>query len=254
MPFNPLKPSVAEVNPTAEFFMQRCLQLADWGAGYTAPNPLVGALLVHENRVIGEGYHLQYGQAHAEVNCLQSVKPGDRHLIPFSTLFVSLEPCCHFGKTAPCTDLILREKIPKVVVGSRDPFPSVNGKGMEKLEARGVEVVFPVLEGLAKEKNRRFFTYHEQKRPYVILKWAESSNHHISSLDGRVLISNNLTNRLVHKWRTEEAAILVGTQTALLDNPALTARFWPGVKLNGSFSTRPCRYCTSVETETPTST
>jgi diaminohydroxyphosphoribosylaminopyrimidine deaminase/5-amino-6-(5-phosphoribosylamino)uracil reductase len=209
--------------------MQRCLQLADLGAGYTAPNPLVGALLVHHGRIIGEGSHLQYGAAHAEVNCLRSVKSGDRPLIPFSTLYVSLEPCCHFGKTPPCTDLILREQIPHVVIGCRDPFPLVDGKGIEKLLAAGVKVDYPLQEDQAKEKNRRFFTFHQKRRPYIILKWAESANHKMAgNSSGRIHISNIWTNRLVHKWRTEEAGIVVGTNTALMDNPELNARLWPG--------------------------
>jgi diaminohydroxyphosphoribosylaminopyrimidine deaminase / 5-amino-6-(5-phosphoribosylamino)uracil reductase len=228
MPSPSLKRSVVDGEPSHEDFIQRCLQLADLGAGYTAPNPLVGALLVHRGRIIGEGYHQLYGEAHAEVNCLQSVLPGDRQYISSSTLYVSLEPCCHFGKTPPCTDLILREKIPHVVIGCRDPFPLVNGKGIEQLRAAGVRVDFPVLEDLAREKNRRFFTFHEWKRPYVVLKWAESANHKMGSPSGRQLISNNWSNRLVHKWRTEEAGILVGTNTALIDDPELTARLWPG--------------------------
>ncbi len=213
----------------AEAFMHRCLQLAALGAGYTAPNPLVGAILVHDGRIIGEGYHAHYGEAHAEVNCIQSVKAADRSLISSATLFVSLEPCCHYGKTPPCTDLILREKIPKVVIACRDPFPMVNGKGMEKLQANGVIIEYPVLENQAKEMNRRFFTFHEKKRPYIILKWAESANRMIAGDRGkRIQISNPYSNRLVHKWRSEEAGILVGTNTALLDNPELTTRLWPG--------------------------
>jgi diaminohydroxyphosphoribosylaminopyrimidine deaminase / 5-amino-6-(5-phosphoribosylamino)uracil reductase len=221
-------PPVIAGEPSADHFIQRCLQLADLGVGYTAPNPLVGAVLVHGGRIIGEGYHRQYGEAHAEVNCLQSVLASDRPLIPVSTLYVSLEPCCHFGKTPPCTELILREKIPHVVIGCRDPFPLVNGKGIERLLAAGVKVDFPVLEQMAEEKNRRFLTFHRQMRPYVILKWAESANHKIASETGRQLISNQWSNRLVHKWRSEEAGILIGTNTALLDNPVLTARLWPG--------------------------
>lgn len=223
-PFPEIKEDVSH-----EFFMQRCLQLADLGAGYTAPNPLVGAILVHQGRIIGEGYHQQYGEAHAEVNCLNAVQSGDRPLIPFSTLYVSLEPCCHFGKTPPCTDLILREQIPRVVIGCRDPFPMVAGKGIEQLQAGGVQVIFPVLENQSLEKNRRFVTFHQQKRPYIVLKWAESANHKIAhSGGGHFRISNDWSNRLVHKWRTEEAGILVGTNTALLDNPQLSARLWPG--------------------------
>jgi len=223
-PFPEIKEDISH-----EFFMQRCLQLADLGAGYTAPNPLVGAILVHQGRIIGEGYHQQYGEAHAEVNCLNDVQPDDRPLIPFSTMYVSLEPCCHFGKTPPCSDLILREQIPRVVIGCRDPFPMVAGKGIEKLQAGGVQVIFPLLENQSLEKNRRFITFHEKKRPYVVLKWAESANHKIAhSGGGHFRISNDWSNRLVHKWRTEEAGILIGTNTAFLDNPELTARLWPG--------------------------
>jgi diaminohydroxyphosphoribosylaminopyrimidine deaminase / 5-amino-6-(5-phosphoribosylamino)uracil reductase len=213
----------------AEQYMQRCLELASWGSGYTAPNPLVGSLLVHQGRIIGEGYHKKYGESHAEVNCINSVEPKDKPLIPLSTLYVSLEPCCHYGKTPPCTDLIIAEKIPKVVIGCRDPFAAVDGKGIEKLLGTGVEVIYPVLEESAKKLNRRFFTFHQQRRPFVILKWAESANQKISGVNGsRIQISNKFSDRLVHKWRSEEAGILVGTQTALLDNPTLTTRLWPG--------------------------
>jgi len=210
-------------------FMQRCLQLAELGAGSTAPNPMVGAVLVHNGIIIGEGYHEIYGGPHAEVNCLLAVKADDRSLIPESTLYVSLEPCIHHGKTPPCADLIIREKIPRVVIGCRDPFREANGKGIEKLIANGVNVEFPVLEELAIEKNRRFLTFHQLKRPYIILKWVESSNHKIGGKSGgRIQISNQYSNRLVHKWRSEEAGILIGTKTALLDNPELTTRLWEG--------------------------
>src|ERR1700676_4978163 len=210
-------------NPSHAVFMHRCLKLADLGAGYTAPNPMVGAILVHEGRIIGEGYHEKYGGPHAEVNCVQSVKPGDREWIPFSTMYVSLEPCSHFGKTPPCTDLIIREKIPKLVIGCRDPFREVNGKGIERLFANRVKIDYPVLEDLSIKKNRRFFTFHLQKRPYVILKWAQSGNHKMSGeTNQRIRISNSWSNRLVHKWRSEEAGILIGTTTALVDNPELT--------------------------------
>ena len=216
-------------NEQKVFFMKRCLHLAGLGSGFTAPNPMVGAVLVHEGRIIGEGYHREYGQAHAEVNCLLSVKNEDRALIPDSILFVSLEPCVHHGKTPPCTDLIIREKISKVVIGCRDPFAEVNGKGIEKLQAHGVRVEYPFLEELSKEKNRRFFTFHQKKRPWIILKWAQSVNHKIAAKSGsRIQISNDYSNRLVHKWRTEEAGILIGTNTALSDNPELTPRLWPG--------------------------
>ena len=214
---------------SAEVYMQRCLQLADLGSGYTAPNPLVGAVLVHDGRIIGEGYHARYGGPHAEVNCVQSVGFSDRPLIPASTLYVSLEPCCHFGKTPPCTDLIIREKIPRVVIGCRDPFSKVNGKGIEILLAHGVMVEYPVLEDLSIKKNRRFFTFHQHNRPYILLKWAQSANHKMGGAnERRIRISNEYSNRLVHKWRTGEAGILIGTNTALQDDPELTARLWPG--------------------------
>ena len=212
-----------------DIFMERCLKLAGLGAGYTSPNPLVGAVLVHEGRIIGEGYHQQYGGPHAEVNCIGSVRDADRSLISNSSLYVSLEPCVHHGKTPPCTDLILREKIPRVVIGCRDPFSEVNGKGIEKLMAHGVQVDYPVLNERSIELNRRFITFHQQKRPYIILKWAQSANHKMAGVTGkREKISNDYSNRLVHKWRSEEAGILVGTNTALLDNPELTVRLWEG--------------------------
>jgi diaminohydroxyphosphoribosylaminopyrimidine deaminase / 5-amino-6-(5-phosphoribosylamino)uracil reductase len=212
-----------------DIFMERCLKLAELGAGYTSPNPLVGAVLVHEGSIIGEGYHKEYGGPHAEVNCINSVRDTDRSLIPHSSLYVSLEPCVHHGKTPPCTDLILREKIPRVVIGCRDPFSEVNGKGIEKLSAHGVQVDYPVLNEKSKELNRRFLTFHQQKRPYIILKWAQSANHKMAGVTGkREMISNNYSNRLVHKWRSEEAGILVGTNTALIDNPELTVRLWDG--------------------------
>lgn len=211
-------------------YMHRCLELAALGSGYTAPNPMVGAVLVHEGRIIGEGYHKKYGEAHAEVNCIDSVHKNDLRYIDRSTLYVSLEPCAHFGKTPPCSDLIIQQQIPHVVIGCRDPFPEVNGKGIEKLLAAGVKVETGVLEKECRELNKRFFTFHTKHRPYIVLKWAETGNGKIAS-DGeeRLLISNEHTNRLVHKWRSEEAAILIGTNTALFDDPALTVRNWPGV-------------------------
>jgi len=222
--------------------MHRCLQLAEEGAGYVAPNPMVGAILVHENKIISEGYHQQYGGPHAEVNCINSVKKEDRSLIAQSTLYVSLEPCAHFGKTPPCTDLIIANKIPGVVIGCRDPFKEVFGKGIEKLEAAGVNVVYGILEKECQQLNKRFFTFHTQHRPYIILKWAETADGFIStspkpspkerayeqSAIKRLFISNDQTNRLVHKWRSEEASILIGTNTALLDDPELRTRYWNG--------------------------
>ena len=209
--------------------MQRCLQLAAMGAGQVAPNPMVGAVLVYNARIIGEGYHQKYGEAHAEVNCINSVASADIELIAKSTLYVSLEPCVHFGKTPPCADLIIKNKIPNVVIGCRDSFAAVDGKGIERLKAAGVHIILGILENECQELNKRFFTFHEKQRPYIILKWAQSNDgkigaHHSSNLK----ISNEFTDRLVHQWRTEEAAILVGTNTAGLDDPSLTARLWPG--------------------------
>ncbi|MBK6633620.1 MAG: bifunctional diaminohydroxyphosphoribosylaminopyrimidine deaminase/5-amino-6-(5-phosphoribosylamino)uracil reductase RibD [Chitinophagaceae bacterium] len=209
--------------------MQRCLQLAILGAGNTAPNPMVGAVLVHAGKIIGEGYHQQYGGPHAEVNCINSVADADKDLIEKSTLYVSLEPCSHFGKTPPCTDLVIANKIPEVVIGCRDSFAAVDGKGIERLMAAGIQVNVGILEKECRELNKRFFTFHEKHRPYIILKWAQSSDGKIAARGAdRIFISNEITNRLVHQWRTEEAAILVGTNTVLLDDPALTARLWPG--------------------------
>lgn len=212
-----------------EIYMYRCLELAQLGAGNVAPNPMVGAVLVYNDRIIGEGYHQQYGKAHAEPNCIASVKDEDKHLIDKSTLYVSLEPCAHFGKTPPCADLIVEKKIPKVIVGCRDPFVQVNGKGIEKLKAAGVEVELGILENECKELNKRFFTFHTQHRPYVILKWAQTFDGKIANEDySRIQISNEHTNRIVHKWRSEEMAIAVGTNTALFDDPELTTRLSPG--------------------------
>lgn len=210
--------------------MQRCIELARKGAGAVAPNPMVGAVLVHNDVIIGEGWHQRYGEAHAEVNCVgQAVQNGQTGKLQQSTLYVSLEPCAHFGKTPPCSDLIIKHKIPKVVIGCRDPFEEVNGKGIEKLRAAGVEVIVDILKEECIELNKRFFTFHQQHRPYIILKWAQTKNGIIGSVtEDRLLISNEITNRLVHQWRSEEAAILVGTNTALKDDPQLTNRYWPG--------------------------
>ena len=214
--------------------MYRCLQLAKLAAGYTAPNPMVGAVLVHSDRIIGEGYHKMYGAAHAEVNCIDSIGRDEKGLIAESTLYVSLEPCAHFGKTPPCTDLIIRSGIRKCIIACRDPFMEVNGKGIEKLVHAGVHVETGILEKEAIELNRRFFTFHTKHRPYVILKWAQTADSIIGTEAGsngdfeRLLISNEYANRLTHQWRSSEAAIIVGTNTALQDNPALTTRLWPG--------------------------
>lgn len=212
-----------------EYYMQRCLELAQKGAGYVAPNPMVGAVLVYDERIIGEGYHQKYGEAHAEVNCIASVKEEDKRFISRSMLYVSLEPCSHYGKTPPCADLIIKNKIPRVIVGCRDPFIEVDGKGIEKLKAAGINVELGILEDECKELNKRFFTFHTQHRPYIILKWAQTADKKIASNGNeRLLISNEYSNRLVHKWRSEEASILIGTNTALLDDPSLTTRLWSG--------------------------
>ncbi|MES2330463.1 MAG: bifunctional diaminohydroxyphosphoribosylaminopyrimidine deaminase/5-amino-6-(5-phosphoribosylamino)uracil reductase RibD [Bacteroidota bacterium] len=208
-------------------YMRRCIELARKGAGMVAPNPMVGAVLVHDGHIIGEGYHRQYGQPHAEVNCVNSVSASDEKLVPFSTLYVSLEPCAHFGKTPPCSDLIIQKNIPKVVIGCRDPFTEVDGRGIEKLQKAGVEVVTGILEKECKELNKRFLVFVTQKRPYIILKWAQSGDGKIAgNTKERLLITNEYTNRLVHQWRAEEVAILVGTNTALLDDPSLNNRLW----------------------------
>jgi diaminohydroxyphosphoribosylaminopyrimidine deaminase/5-amino-6-(5-phosphoribosylamino)uracil reductase len=209
--------------------MHRCLQLAKLGSGNVAPNPMVGAVLVYNDQIIGEGFHQKYGEAHAEPNCIASVKDGNKNLISSSTLYVSLEPCTHFGKTPPCADLIIKNKIPKVVIGCRDPFEEVNGKGIEKLRKSGIDVEYGILEKECKELNKRFLGFHTQHRPYIILKWAQTANGKIAGRGrDRLFISNEFANRLVHKWRSEETAILVGTNTALMDDPSLTTRLWPG--------------------------
>ncbi len=212
-----------------ELFMQRCLQLAQLGAGHAAPNPMVGAVLVHQGRIIGEGYHRQYGQAHAEVECVRSVAEEDRPLITRATMYVSLEPCAHFGKTPPCADLIVAQGIPEVVIGCTDTFSEVSGKGIEKLQKAGIKVTTGVLERACRELNRRFFTYHEKKRPYIVLKWAQCPAGFMATLSGEpVRLSNEYSDRLVHRWRSEEMAIMVGTNTALTDDPRLTNRLWTG--------------------------
>jgi diaminohydroxyphosphoribosylaminopyrimidine deaminase/5-amino-6-(5-phosphoribosylamino)uracil reductase len=212
-------------------YMRRCLQLANLGKGFVAPNPLVGAVIVHKNKIIGEGYHMQYGKAHAEVNAVNSVK--NKELLKDSTIYVNLEPCAHFGKTPPCANLIVDVGIPKVVIGCVDSFAAVAGKGIAILEAAGIDVRVGVLEKEALELNRRFFTFHAKKRPYVILKWAQSSDGFIdidrkNNEQGIAWITQPETQVLVHKWRHEEAAILVGKNTVKNDNPELTCRTYKG--------------------------
>jgi len=209
--------------------MTRCLQLARLGEGNVAPNPMVGSVLVYKDLIIGEGYHERYGEGHAEVNCISSVAGKNIPFIEKSTLYVSLEPCSHFGKTPPCTDLIIKCKIPKVVIGCKDVYREVAGRGIEKLQIAGVEVSTGILESESIRLNKRFFTFHEKFRPYIILKWAQSANLKIGSSTGPTIrVSNEYTSRLVHKWRSQEAGILVGTNTVIRDNPHLTTRLWPG--------------------------
>jgi diaminohydroxyphosphoribosylaminopyrimidine deaminase/5-amino-6-(5-phosphoribosylamino)uracil reductase len=190
---------------------------------------MVGAVLVHEHRIIGEGYHEQYGKAHAEVNCINNVKEQDKHLIADSTIYVSLEPCAHHGKTAPCADLLIANDIKCVVTGSRDPNPLVAGRGIAKLRDAGIEVTEHILQKECDFLNRRFITFHTHQRPYIILKWAQSSDGFFAPDDDRQLwLTNEYSKKLVHRWRTEEDAILIGTKTALIDNPQLTVRLWEG--------------------------
>ena len=216
-----------------EGYMKRCLELAVLGAGKTSPNPMVGAVIVHDDEIIGEGYTSPYGGPHAEVNAVRSVidKYGEeraRELFEQSTIYVSLEPCAHFGKTPPCADMIVDMGFKKAVIACLDPFAKVNGMGLQKLQDAGIETEVGVLEEDAKWLNRRFFTKLKEFRPYVILKWAETSDGYFAPLEGQRWISNNASKQLVHKWRSEEDAILVGKRTAQLDNPSLTVREWVG--------------------------
>ncbi|RNC79770.1 MAG: bifunctional diaminohydroxyphosphoribosylaminopyrimidine deaminase/5-amino-6-(5-phosphoribosylamino)uracil reductase RibD [Winogradskyella sp.] len=210
--------------------MTRCLEIARNGLGTTRPNPMVGAVIVCSGKIISEGFTGPYGEAHAEVNAINSVK--DKSLLAKSTLYVTLEPCSHYGKTPPCSDLIVKYNIPQVVIGCIDDNPEVSGKGIEKLKAGGCDVIVGVLEDECKNHHKRFFTYHNKKRPYIILKWAETKDGFIApkTKDEQkpVWITNTYSRQLVHKWRAEEQAILVGTNTVLQDNPSLTVRDWDG--------------------------
>jgi len=205
-----------------EFYIKRCIELAGKALGKTYPNPLVGSVIVHNDIIIGEGYHQKAGENHAEINAINSVK--DRSLIPESTIYVSLEPCAHYGKTPPCALKIKELGFKKVVIGAMDSHDKVNGKGKKIIQDAGIEVVSGILEGECNALNKRFFTYHEKKRPYIILKWAQSGDGFMDKDFQPVSISNSLVNQFVHQLRADEHAILVGTQTALNDNPALTVR------------------------------
>lgn len=215
---------------THDYYIRRCLQIAKNGLGTTRPNPMVGAVIVYDNRIIGEGYTSPYGGLHAEVNAINTVK--DKSLLKKSTMYVLLEPCSHFGKTPPCSDLIIKHNIPNVVIGCIDDNPEVAGKGITKLKAHGCNVIVGVLEKECKDHLKRFFTFHNKKRPYIILKWAETQDGFLApkTKDEQkpVWITNIYSRQLVHKWRAEEQAILVGTNTVIEDNPSLTVRDYEG--------------------------
>nr|WP_197718693.1 bifunctional diaminohydroxyphosphoribosylaminopyrimidine deaminase/5-amino-6-(5-phosphoribosylamino)uracil reductase RibD [Pedobacter schmidteae] len=218
---------------TDDLYMQRCLELAAMGMGNVSPNPLVGCVIVCDDQIIGEGYHVRFGQAHAEVNAVHAVidKYGDKAagLLSRATAYVSLEPCAHFGKTPPCADLLIRHGLKKVVIGNNDPFDQVDGKGIQKLKAAGIEVVSGILEEECSRLNRRFFTRIRKQRPYIILKWATTADGYFAPKNmAQKWISGPLAKKIVHKWRTEEDAVLVAKLTAMADNPKLNAREWPG--------------------------
>ena len=216
-----------------ETYMRRCLELAEMGMGNVSPNPMVGCVIVADGKIIGEGFHKKIGEAHAEVNAVKGVidQYGDLapELLKKSTVYVSLEPCAHFGKTPPCADLLIRHQVKKVVIGNKDPFSEVDGKGIEKLRNAGIETTQGVLEESCSILNRRFFTRVKKQRPYFILKWAQTANGYFAPLrHSKQWISSGMAKKLVHKWRTEEDAILVGKGTVLADNPQLNTREWTG--------------------------
>ncbi len=220
-------PNSQLTNHQSSFYMQRALQLARLGAGSVSPNPMVGCVIVHDGKIIGEGWHQKYGESHAEVNAINSVE--DKSLLSESEVYVTLEPCSHYGKTPPCADLLIKHQVKKVFVCNHDPNPLVAGKGIEKLRQAGIEVETGILEAEGREVNKRFFTFIEKQRPYIILKWAESADGFIAKPNYEaVQISNALSRRFVHKMRAEEDAIMVGTNTAQYDNPKLDTRFWTG--------------------------
>ena len=213
-----------------EKYIKRCIELAKNGLGTTYPNPLVGSVIVYNDEIIGEGWHQKAGEPHAEVIAINSVK--DKSLLAKATIYVSLEPCSHYGKTPPCCDLIIAKKIPNVVIGTIDPFAKVAGNGIKRLLEAGKKVTAGILEDECNELNKRFFTFHNKKRPYIMLKWAESQDGFIAPLSKDkqepVWLTNLFSRQLVHKWRSEEQAILVGTKTVIDDNPSLTTRDWAG--------------------------
>ncbi len=212
--------------------MKRCINLARGGLGMVAPNPMVGCVIVHDNRVIGEGYHRVFGKEHAEVNAVNAVE--NKKLLPESTVYVSLEPCSHHGKTPPCTDLLIHHKVKEVVIADTDPFHLVSGRGIKKLVQNGVQVKTGILQKDARWLNRRFYTFHLHERPYIILKWAQTADGFIDKIRspeegiGPNWITDDFSRALVHKWRSEEQSIMVGTNTVLIDNPELNVRNWTG--------------------------
>ncbi|MCK8494401.1 bifunctional diaminohydroxyphosphoribosylaminopyrimidine deaminase/5-amino-6-(5-phosphoribosylamino)uracil reductase RibD [Spirosoma sp. RP8] len=209
--------------------MRRALELATLGRGKVSPNPMVGCVIEHDGRIIGEGWHQRYGEAHAERNAIFSIKPDDEYLLPESTVYVTLEPCSHYGKQPPCADLLIEKRVKRVVCCNDDPNPLVAGQGFEKLRKAGIVVETGLLAEYGRELNARFFTFFEQKRPYIILKWAQTPDGFIAGAGGvPVKISGDLSHRLVHRWRSEEDAIMVGTNTARTDNPRLNVRLVPG--------------------------
>jgi diaminohydroxyphosphoribosylaminopyrimidine deaminase/5-amino-6-(5-phosphoribosylamino)uracil reductase len=212
---------------TDELFMKRALELAQLGIGYVSPNPRVGCVIVHNTKIIGEGWHKKYGEAHAEVNAMESVQ--DKSLLKNAVVYVNLEPCSHTGKTPPCADLLINHSVKKVVVSNLDSNPLVSGNGIKKLRAAGIEVITGILEKEGRELNKRFFTFMEKQRPFIVLKWAETSDGFIAreNHDSK-WISNEHSRQLVHKWRTEEDAVMVGSKTAAHDNPELNVRDWSG--------------------------
>jgi len=215
---------------THEKYINRCIEIARNGLGTSRPNPMVGCVIVHNNKIIGEGFTSAYGGNHAEVNAIASV--SDKSLLNAATLYVTLEPCNHFGKTPPCSDAIIRHQIPNVVIGTIDTHRKVAGQGIKKLKNSGCNITVGVLENECKEHHKRFFTFHNKKRPYIILKWAQTADGFIAPKTKNeqkpVWITNEISRQLVHKWRTEEHAILVGINTVLQDNPNLTVRDWTG--------------------------
>ncbi|GAB3554009.1 bifunctional diaminohydroxyphosphoribosylaminopyrimidine deaminase/5-amino-6-(5-phosphoribosylamino)uracil reductase RibD [Spirosoma fluminis] len=214
-------------------FMRRALELATLGRGQVSPNPMVGCVIVHgatgDERIIGEGWHQRYGEAHAERNAVLSVRPEDEHLLSESTAYVTLEPCSHYGKQPPCADLLIEKRVKRVICCNDDPNPLVAGQGFQKLRDAGIAVETGLLQDMGRDLNARFFLFFEKQRPYIILKWAETTDGYITGAGGKqVQISGPLSQRLVHRWRTEEDAIMVGTNTARTDNPQLNVRRWPG--------------------------